>query len=63
MVGGAENSPGLSKVPKMRILSVIYYRGVVGEHSNCTEAGLVRACGAIRRENVGMSNVFQNEKF
>ena len=39
----------------MRILP-IYFGGVVREHFVCVEAGLVRACGAYRRENVGMSN-------
>jgi hypothetical protein len=29
---------------------------VVGEHSKCVEAGSARACGALGRENVGMSN-------
>ena len=35
---------------------------VVGEHSYCVEAGPARACGAVRRENVGMSNHYPNEK-
>ncbi len=29
---------------------------MVGEHSKCAEAGFVRTCGALGRENVGMSN-------
>ena len=36
--------------------------GVVGEHSDSNEARPVRASGAIRRENVGMSNPNPNEK-
>ena len=35
---------------------------MVGEHSYCTEAPAVRRCGAVRRENVGMSNHNPNEK-
>jgi len=35
---------------------------IVGEHFNCTEALAVRQSGAIRRENVGMSNHKSNEK-
>ena len=35
---------------------------MVGEHSYCTEAVLVRGGGAIRRENVGMSNRKADEK-
>ena len=35
---------------------------MVGEHSYCTEARPVRASGAVRRENVGMSNHNPNEK-
>ena len=35
---------------------------VVGEHSVCSEAGSARACGAYRRENVGMSNHKADEK-
>ena len=37
-------------------------RGVVGEHSYCTEARPARASGAVRRENVGMSNHYPDEK-
>ena len=37
-------------------------RGVVGEHSNCSEGRSVRATGAIRRENVGISNQKSDEK-
>ena len=36
--------------------------GAVGEHSQGTEAGPVRACGALGSENVGMSNHNPNEK-
>ena len=35
---------------------------MVGEHSYSIEAGAVRPCGGIRRENVGMSNHYPNEK-
>ena len=35
---------------------------MVGEHSYCVEAGPARAGGAMRRENVGMSNHYSNEK-
>jgi hypothetical protein len=35
---------------------------VVGEHLHCSEARLARARGAMRRENVGMSNPNPNEK-
>ena len=35
---------------------------VVGEHSYCTEARPARASGAVRRDNVGMSNHNPNEK-
>ena len=35
---------------------------MVGEHSYCSEAGSARTCGAVRRENVGMSNHNPNEK-
>jgi len=35
---------------------------VVGEHSDRSEAGPARACGAFRRENVGMSNHYLNAK-
>ena len=35
---------------------------MVGEHSNRSEARPARACGAFRRENVGMSNHNPNEK-
>ena len=35
---------------------------MVGEHSYCSEAGPARAGGAVRRENVGMSNHNPNEK-
>ena len=35
---------------------------MVGEHSDCVEAGPARACGAFGRENVGMSNHNPNEK-
>src|SRR3989344_174388 len=34
----------------------------VGEHFECTEAGSARTCGALGRENVGMSNHISNEK-
>ncbi len=30
---------------------------MVEEHSICTEAVVVKRCGAYRRENVGMSNL------
>ncbi len=35
---------------------------MVGEHSDCAEGLSVRRTGAIRRENVGMSNHYLNEK-
>jgi len=35
---------------------------VVGEHSYCIEVRPARASGAVRRENVGMSNHNPNEK-
>ena len=44
---------GSSTAPKTRISS---QDGMVGEHSMCAEAGLVRACGVHGRENVGVSN-------
>ena len=34
----------------------------VGEHFKCVEAGPARACGALGRENVGMSNHNAAEK-
>ena len=34
----------------------------VGEHSYCIEAASARSGGAVRRENVGMSNHYPNEK-
>ncbi len=37
-------------------------RMVVGEHSYRSEAGSARTCGALRRENVGMSNHYLNAK-
>ena len=52
---GAKNLSGLSNVPKTRILSSSDER-VVGEHFQGDEAGPARACGALGRENVGMSN-------
>jgi len=36
--------------------------GAVGERSKCTEAGPVRASGALGSENVGMSNHIADEK-
>ena len=59
MVNCAENLPGLSKLPKTRIPP---QGGVVGEHSKCTEGGFARTAGALRRENVGMSNRKADEK-
>ena len=35
---------------------------MVGEHSQCCEGGSARTSGALRRENVGMSNHKPNEK-
>ena len=35
---------------------------MVGEHSDCTEGLSVRRTGAVRRENVGMSNHNDGEK-
>ena len=52
---GAKNLSGLSNVPKTRI-SLPSGEGVVGEHFQGDEAGPARACGALGRENVGMSN-------
>jgi len=35
---------------------IIYYDGVVGERSNCSEALTVRSGGAVGSENVGLSS-------
>ena len=35
---------------------------MVGEHLHCVEAPAARRGGAVRRENVGMSNHYPNEK-
>ena len=35
---------------------------MVGEHSYCVEVPAVRRDGAVRRENVGMSNHYPKEK-
>ena len=58
---GAKNLSGLSNVPKTRIF-LPSGREVVGEHFQGDEAGPVRACGALGRENVGMSNRKSSEK-
>ena len=60
MAGGAENVPGLKHITEA--MDAIIYDCVVGEHSNRTEAALVRGCGAFGRENVGMSNHNPTEK-
>ncbi len=57
----AENVPGLSMVPKMRMRADLS-ACVVGEHSLCVEARPARARGAQGRDNVGMSNHNPNEK-
>ncbi len=53
---------GLSVSPKLRIRPDVTSGRVVGEHSYCTEAQSARMSGAVRRENVGMSNHNPNEK-
>ena len=55
MAGCAENLPGLSKLPKTRIVS-LSSEAVVGEHFKRAEGGPARAAEAFGRENVGMSN-------
>ena len=72
MIDGAENLPGLKHATEDMDVWISYNRGifssvirnpcVVGEHFTCAEAGPVRAGGARRRENVGMSNHNPNEK-
>lgn len=59
---GAENVPGLSVIPKMWLSFIFKMKLGVGEHFNCCEALAARRCGAIGRENVGMSNHYPNEK-
>jgi len=51
----AENLPGLKHTTEDTDY-LVYDKIVVGEHSMGDEAGPVRAGGAHRRENVGMSN-------
>ena len=46
----------------MKISNLAFGEIAVGEHSYCSEAGPARAGGAVRRENVGMSNLYPNEK-
>ena len=62
MVRGAENVPGLKHGTDDVDFCVLRNTGVVGEHSYCVEAPAVRRGGAVRRENVGMSNHNPNEK-
>lgn len=52
---GAENLTGLKQSTEDTDV-LRFAQGVVGEHSHCCEAGPARACGALGRENVGMSN-------
>ena len=52
---------GSSMLPKIW-MSRLYWWDVVGEHSHRTEAAAARRRGALRRENVGMSNHNPNEK-
>lgn len=59
---GAENLPGLKYGTEDADFIDPRVSGMVGEHSMCAEAGLVRVCGAHGRENVGMSNRKADEK-
>ena len=58
----AENVPGLSTLPKLRIRPDVKSGRVVGEHPDSIEAPAARRGGGVGRANVGMSNHNPNEK-
>ena len=56
---GVDNNRASSQIPKLWISNLLE---LVGEHSMCAEAAIVRCSGGHRKANVGISNDKTGEK-